>query len=94
MLVPVDLFVPMSCNDFPHDGDAVVFESSYLIATITFRNSALALSIGWEMLQYCALLRDEALTNPMVADCFFILWREHMACSAVNPKRIPNSSPL
>ena len=46
------------------------------------------------MFQYRALLRAEAPLNPIVADIFFILWWEHMACGAVSPKRIPISYPL
>ena len=54
------------------------FESETLILIITFRKSALSLSIGWEMLWYCALLGAEDPLHPMMADNFLhhvgIIW--------------------
>ena len=93
-MVLVDLLFPMSYNVFPYYGYTMVFKSESLIVIITFCKSALALSIEWELLWDCALLRGESLSHPIVVNLLFILWWENVVSMWVSPKRIPNSSPL
>ena len=84
----------MSLNFFPHDGYTVVFKRNSLIVMSPFLESALALSIGWDILWSCTLLGAEALSHTMYANHFFTSCQEHMEHRAVSPKRILNSSPM